>query len=645
MARYVLFGLALLALCALAAAEFWPAGIKGAEQLEELSAGPSQASIAAAKSYGSSKYKSAKKKYSNHYSSKHDKEEKEYDDDEDEKSEYKSSHKKYGSSHKPSHAKSKYGYGKEDYEKPHKKKHVKPLPPGKYPKGYATAPPGTGPKDDDEWFEGDGDYNKPYDHADEHDDDCIGSRHVAVTGPANAGGLCPPQSTLFDAQVCDVPAFCGPNGSPFINPQAPCACPEGEFLRFDAGYVQDHFKNQPGPFQMVDVTRHTYECVDARGSGPMLGTPGGDLAELMAAAMAVMKLTGQKYSQAIADEVFDLFTDEVASEERPLYFHTDDGSLRRLFRSLAGKLSTGRKPSIFPWKGPSGSDGEAWLNALKAAEFNGCGHIRLMIAAATTGFYSAQVAGETITACGEKLTPDTCIDAGALAQRIIEKFFRYWWFTDSGSEEREKVAFAVDGILEGPLLGKAVTIIQNAGPEADACPGHAPLVDPSFGASQVFVYHGAAVLQWRAFVGEEYFDGLAEKYGFTTDQFISTWTDIANMQLGATLTYLEPANRVGQFVVDVPIKDVSDYVKVGEEEEYDSYYKDTDSNGYYKAPYKPYKDGYEAPPPKYGYEAPAPKYGYKAPPPKYGYTPPSPKYDYDAPPPKYGYEGPPKYRR
>lgn len=66
---------------------------------------------------------------------------------------------------------------------------------------------------------------------------------------------------------------------------------------------------------------------------------------------------------------------------------------------------------------------------------------------------------------------------------------------------------------------------------ADACPGHAPLVDPSFGASQVFVYHGAAVLQWRAFVGEEYFDGLAEKYGFTTDQFISTWTDIANMQV------------------------------------------------------------------------------------------------------------------
>jgi hypothetical protein len=54
-----------------------------------------------------------------------------------------------------------------------------------------------------------------------------------VTGPVNAGGLCPAQSTLFDAQVCDVPAFCGKNGSPFVNPLAPCACPEGEFLRFD----------------------------------------------------------------------------------------------------------------------------------------------------------------------------------------------------------------------------------------------------------------------------------------------------------------------------------------------------------------------------------------------------------------------------
>jgi hypothetical protein len=38
---------------------------------------------------------------------------------------------------------------------------------------------------------------------------------------------------------------------------------------------------------------------------------------------------------------------------------------------------------------------------------------------------------------------------------------RYWWFSATGSSQRQKVNFAVDGILVGPLLGKAVTVIGN----------------------------------------------------------------------------------------------------------------------------------------------------------------------------------------
>jgi hypothetical protein len=41
---------------------------------------------------------------------------------------------------------------------------------------------------------------------------------------------------------------------------------------------------------MVDVTRHTYSCVDARAEEPILGTAGGDLAEIMVAATAVLNL-------------------------------------------------------------------------------------------------------------------------------------------------------------------------------------------------------------------------------------------------------------------------------------------------------------------------------------------------------------------
>jgi len=37
----------------------------------------------------------------------------------------------------------------------------------------------------------------------------------------------------------------------------------------------------------------------------------------------------------------------------------------------------------------------------------------------------------------------------------------YWWFTPSGSLQRFKVAFAVDGPLQDPMLGKAVTTITN----------------------------------------------------------------------------------------------------------------------------------------------------------------------------------------
>jgi hypothetical protein len=42
---------------------------------------------------------------------------------------------------------------------------------------------------------------------------------------------------------------------------------------------------------MVDDRHFPFSCVDARGDEPMLGTPGGDLAEVMAATSAFIKTT------------------------------------------------------------------------------------------------------------------------------------------------------------------------------------------------------------------------------------------------------------------------------------------------------------------------------------------------------------------
>ena len=50
----------------------------------------------------------------------------------------------------------------------------------------------------------------------------------------------------------------------------------------------------------------------------------------------------------MADKVFDLFTSRIATPDRPLYFHSDDASLRRMFLYLKDKL--GRMPSTMPWR-------------------------------------------------------------------------------------------------------------------------------------------------------------------------------------------------------------------------------------------------------------------------------------------------------
>lgn len=57
---------------------------------------------------------------------------------------------------------------------------------------------------------------------------------------------------------------------------------------------------------------------------------------------------GFGYNHRMADDVFDVFTTHIATPDRPLYFHTDETSLRGLFIYLQDKL--GKKPTILPWR-------------------------------------------------------------------------------------------------------------------------------------------------------------------------------------------------------------------------------------------------------------------------------------------------------
>lgn len=77
-----------------------------------------------------------------------------------------------------------------------------------------------------------------------------------------------------------------------------------------------------------------------------------------------------------------------------------------------------------------------WLNNLVKAEFQGCGHIRLMLQDNTTAFYSVQLAGDAVSSCAAVAAaanatvvtetgakPDDCISAKEIAEEVIRLYF------------------------------------------------------------------------------------------------------------------------------------------------------------------------------------------------------------------------------
>lgn len=73
---------------------------------------------------------------------------------------------------------------------------------------------------------------------------------------------------------------------------------------------------------------------------------------------------------------------------------------------------------------------------------------------------------------------------------------------------------------------------------------------PNTGGSTLFVYHGKAVSEFRAFAAPR-LQGVPGDKGV---QYGKLWEDVGALQLGATLTYLPPANDVGIFPVKVATK-------------------------------------------------------------------------------------------
>ncbi|KIY94339.1 hypothetical protein MNEG_13623 [Monoraphidium neglectum] len=288
--------------------------------------------------------------------------------------------------------------------------------------------------------------------------------------------------------------------------------------------VRQHFSLDVNRVTYVPTRTATTACVDSRHEYPVIGTPGGDIAEFIGGFAVYLNLTGQTLTQELADTVLAAYIKGQFSAKKRFYYHTSDEKLLKVFSTI--KAAGLGSPVAFPDQEPSSPvEQEAWLAALSKGENQGCGHMRLMI--------------------------DNFADYGftsdALPKAVVKAFFHYWWGTPIEDKVRKTVNYA---ILQGPLIGKAVAIVGNQG----ACPTRVPAISSSAGASQLFVYHADAIDTIRKNTMTTWFVNYARKNAPTPLDPTAFYNGVKALQaqhLGATLRLLSPVNNLNIYGVSL----------------------------------------------------------------------------------------------
>jgi hypothetical protein len=92
----------------------------------------------------------------------------------------------------------------------------------------------------------------------------------------------------------------------------------------------------------------------------------------------------------------------------------------------------------------------------------------------------------------------------------------------------------------------AAAVAAAAAADNGSCALRHPLIFPNQGGSTLFVYHPKAVGEMRDFAVRR---GDLAPQGGKRGRLIKLWNEVAGMQLGSTLTYLNPANSIGLFAM------------------------------------------------------------------------------------------------
>jgi hypothetical protein len=327
-----------------------------------------------------------------------------------------------------------------------------------------------------------------------------------------------------------------------ISPSAIRLAQGCSFHSADVTYVAN--KSTPGFYTTAEVSDHVNQvifgklgryikdgssslsCVDARSDDPLIGTPGGDLAEFAMGLYVYNSLTNNVQNYTSVQLLFRKFMDQHISASRPFYFHTDDSRLKQVFTAVGNQLN--QIVSILPiYSAPASSAASVWLTELVKSYAQGCGHIRLMIDSPSLyGLSNANI-----------------------VQWLIRAFYEELWAADT-SAKRAKLSFVVK---LGPLQGKAVAVISNSGGN---CSGYSPAIPPNLGGSSLFVYTPSAATAFRTNVMLPFFASQGGS-GWNSSKFQTDVDSLFNTQLGATLAQLVPANQSSIISVGVKTADAA----------------------------------------------------------------------------------------
>jgi hypothetical protein len=225
------------------------------------------------------------------------------------------------------------------------------------------------------------------------------------------------------------------------------------------------------------LLRGRRSCVDGRDDHAVIGTPGGDMGEIVLALAAYERLTGATIDRAAALALMQSYVDTFGR----VYYHNDTNTVGKLIPELRAdpRLAEALRPLQDPlaWRSflrqPPEEVREPLLEHYLKPSSIGCGHLRLMMQ-----------------------NPDEYGVRAELVHELVGAFWRTRWLGSPG----------FDYVILGGSHGEGA-VLQITADERPWAFSRVPLVSPSIEGTQAFVFHS----QVAAFMREGFADWLVRE--------------------------------------------------------------------------------------------------------------------------------------